>query len=156
MSIYEYKVKKTDQTSVSLEEYAGKVVCIVNTASKCGLVGQLDELEELYEKYKEEDFVILGFPCNQFHNQEPLDGVAAAEFCKLNYGVTFPIFDKIDVNGENADPLYKYLVQQTDNSDIKWNFTKFLIGRDGEIIKRFAPITAPKKMEKHIQQALAQ
>jgi len=155
MSIYEYEVNKTDHSSVSLGEYTGKVICIVNTASKCGLVGQLEELEALYEKYKDQGLVILGFPSNQFNNQEPLDGDAAAEFCKLNYGVTFPIFDKIDVNGEHADPLYKYLVQKTGNSAIKWNFTKFLIGRDGEIIKRFAPITAPKKLEKYIQKALA-
>ena len=116
----------------------------------------MDELEELYEKYKDKDFIILGFPSNQFNNQEPLNGVEAAEFCRLNYGVTFPIFDKIEVNGENADPLYKYLVEQTGGGAIKWNFTKFLIGRDGEIIKRFAPITAPKKMTKLIENALEQ
>ena len=98
----------------------------------------------------------MGFPSNQFNNQEPLNGAEAAEFCRLNYGVTFPIFDKIEVNGENADPLYKYLVEQTGGGAIKWNFTKFLIGRDGEIIKRFAPITTPKKMTKLIESALEQ
>ena len=107
MSIYEYSATKTDQSSVPLEQYKGKVICIVNTASKCGLVGQLDELEELYEKYKDKDFIVLGFPSNQFNNQEPLNGAEAAEFCRLSYGVTFPIFDKIEVNGDIADPLYK-------------------------------------------------
>ena len=156
MSIYEYSATKTDQSSVPLEQYKGKVICIVNTASKCGLVGQLDELEELYEKYKDKDFIVLGFPSNQFNNQEPLNGAEAAEFCRLSYGVTFPIFDKIEVNGDNADPLYKYLVEQTGGGAIKWNFTKFLIGRDGEIIKRFAPITTPKKMTKLIESSLEQ
>ena len=156
MSIYEYHVRKTDQSSVPLEQYKHKVICIVNTASKCGLVGQLDELEELYRKYQDRGFIILGFPSNQFNNQEPLTGGEAAEFCRLNYGVTFPMFDKIDVNGENADPLYRYLVEQTGGGAIKWNFTKFLIGRDGKIIKRFTPITPPKKMTKLIESALEQ
>ena len=156
MSIYEYSATKTDQSSVSLEQYKGKVICIVNTASKCGLVGQLDELEELYEKYKDKDFIILGFPSNQFNNQEPLNGVEAAEFCRLNYGVTFPIFDKIEVNGENADPLYKYLVEQTGGGAIKWNFTKFLLGRDGKVINRYAPADKPQALRTDIERALGQ
>lgn len=154
MSIYSYTVKTIDQKEVSLSEFENKVVLIVNTASECGLAPQLEGLQELYDKYKKDDFVILGFPSNQFMNQEPLEGEDIVSFCSTQYGVDFPLFDKIEVNGKNADPLYHYLVKETKNKKIKWNYTKFLIGRDGNIIKRFAPITTPDKLEEPIKEAL--
>lgn len=154
MTIYSYTVKTINQKEVSLSEYKNKVVLIVNTASECGLAPQLEGLQELYKKYKEEDFIILGFPSNQFMNQEPLEGEEIVSFCSTQYGVDFPLFAKINVNGKTADPLYQYLVKETKGKRIKWNFTKFLIGRDGEIIQRFAPITTPDKLEEPIVEAL--
>ena len=134
-----------------------KTVLVVNTASKCGLTPQFEGLEKLYKEYKDKGLVILGFPCNQFANQEPGDEKSIAEGCLLNYGVTFPMFSKIDVNGENAHPIYKYLKKElggTLGSKIKWNFTKFLIDANGNPVKRFAPTTKPEKLEGHISKLL--
>lgn len=150
MKAYDFEVKKLDGTTESLEKYTGNPLVIVNIASKCGLVGQLEGLEELYQEFKEEGLIILGFPCNQFMNQEPLEGEEITEFCQLNYDVTFPIYDKIDVNGKDADPLYKFLKEETKGKSIKWNYTKFLINRDGEVVNRYAPQTNPEKMKEDI------
>ena len=142
---------------IPMADYVGKVVVVVNTASKCGFTPQYDGLEALYQKYKDQGLVILGFPCNQFGKQEP-GGVAEIEqTCRINYGVSFPMFAKIDVNGANADPIFELL--KTDlpgifGRRIKWNFTKFLIGRDGKPLRRFAPITKPEKMQASILAAL--
>jgi glutathione peroxidase len=141
-----------------MSAYKGKVVVVVNTASKCGLTPQYEGLETLYKKYKDRGLVILGFPCSQFLNQEPGDEKQIAEFCVINFGVTFPMFSKIDVNGKNAHPLFKYLkshLKGTVGTAIKWNFTKFLIGKDGTPIKRFSPTTTPEKLEDDIEKALS-
>ncbi len=141
----------------SLADYQGKVLLIVNTATKCGFAPQLKELQVLYDEHKEKGFGVLAFPCNQFKNQEPGTNEETAETCQLHFGVTFPLFQKIDVNGDNAHPLYKYLTEEKKGlvtSSIKWNFTKFLIDQDGEVIKRYAPITAPKKIEADIVELL--
>lgn len=127
---------------------------VVNTASKCGLTPQYEGLEKLYQKYKDQDLVILGFPSNQFANQEPGDEKAISEVCEINYGVSFPMFAKIDVNGDNAHPLYKYLKSKLGGifgSRIKWNFTKFLVDANGKPIKRFAPITKPEAIDTYLQ-----
>ena len=140
-----------------MEDYKGKVLLIVNTASKCGLTPQLTELEQMYKDYKDEGFEILGFPCNQFANQDPGTNKEISEFCLRNYGVSFTMFEKIEVNGENAHPLYKYLKDNTKGmlgSEIKWNFTKFLIDKEGNIVDRFAPITKPGKIRKDIEKLL--
>ncbi|MDN4753305.1 glutathione peroxidase [Porphyromonadaceae bacterium W3.11] len=157
-NFYEFEATTLQGKTVSMKEYKGKVVLVVNTASKCGLTPQLEGLEELYEKYKEEGFVILGFPCNQFANQEPGDEKSISEGCVINYGVTFPMFSKIDVNGKDAHPIYKYLKKQLGgflSSSIKWNFTKFLIDKNGKPIKRFAPQKKPESIERYIQDALS-
>lgn len=157
MKFYEFKAVKMNGQEISMEEYKGKTVLVVNTASKCGLTPQLTGLEELYKKYADKDFVILGFPCNQFANQDPNGNSDISEFCLINYGVTFPMFQKIEVNGENAHPLYKFLKEQAHGiigSDIKWNFTKFLIDKDGNVVKRYAPITKPESIEKDLQRYL--
>ncbi len=156
-NIFQFSAKNLQGKKVSLEDFKGKTILIVNTASKCGLTPQYKGLEDLYKKYKDKDFVILGFPCNQFANQEPDDENSIAEGCLINYGVTFPMFSKIDVNGESAHPIYKYLKTQlngTFGNKIKWNFTKFLINKDGNPVKRFSPITKPEKIEKHILQLI--
>lgn len=146
MSIYDFNVENIQGEQVSLETYKGKVILIVNVASKCGFTKQYDGLEALYETYKDQGFAILGFPCNQFKQQEPGSNEAIQEFCRLTYGVTFPMFAKIDVNGEEAHPLYQYLVKETDGKKIPWNFTKFfLIGPDGKIVNRYHPMKRPKK-----------
>ena len=142
-----YTVTEIGGEEVSLSKYKGKPLLIVNTASKCGFAPQFDGLEELYEKYKEQGFVVLGFPSNQFMNQEPLSNEDMESHCQLNYGVSFPLHEKIKVNGEDAIPLYRYLVEQTGNKKIKWNFTKFLIGKDGEIIERYGSRIKPEKIE---------
>lgn len=139
---------------MSLNEYEGKLVLIVNTASKCGLTPQLAGLEALYEKYKDSGLVILGFPSNQFGNQEPGDEQSISEGCLINYGVSFPMFSKIEVNGKNAHPLYQFLKKEQKGilgSAIKWNFTKFLIDKKGRPVKRFSPTTEPKKLEKYVE-----
>jgi len=157
MNIYDFKANKMYGQEVSMEEYKGKVVVIVNTASKCGFTPQFKELEEMYKEYKEQGFEILGFPCNQFKSQDPASNEEINNFCQLNYGVTFTMFEKIDVNGEDAHPLYKFLQNEAKGilgGKIKWNFTKFLINRDGEVIERYAPATAPIKMKKDIEKLL--
>lgn len=154
---YQFEAKSLQGKQISMETYKNKVVLIVNTASKCGLTPQFEGLEKLYKNYKDKGFVILGFPCNQFGNQEPGDEQSISENCQINYGVSFPMFSKIEVNGTNAHPLYKYLKKElkgTLGNKIKWNFTKFLIGSEGKPLKRFAPTTKPESIEKHIQKAL--
>lgn len=140
-----------------MENYKGKVVLVVNTASKCGLTPQYEGLEKLYKDYKDRGLVILGFPCNQFGKQEPGGAKEIAEGCLINYGVTFPMFSKIEVNGDNAHPIYKYLKSElkgTFGNRIKWNFTKFLIDKDGTPYKRFSPTTTPDKLRSHIETLL--
>ncbi|WP_163100926.1 glutathione peroxidase [Peribacillus alkalitolerans] len=158
MSIYEYEAKSIDGSIVTMENYKGKVLLIVNTASKCGFTNQYDELQKIYEKYRDQGFEILGFPCNQFMGQEPGDELDIQSFCRLNYGVTFPMFAKIDVNGEDAHPLFKYLADEAPgllgSKSIKWNFTKFLINREGKPVSRFAPKTKPFEFEKDIENLL--
>ncbi|MBU0904895.1 MAG: glutathione peroxidase, partial [Firmicutes bacterium] len=134
----------------SLREYEGKPMIIVNTASKCGFTPQFKELQELYEEYKDQGLVVLGFPSDQFNDQEFADMKDTMEFCQLNYGVSFPMFKKIDVKGDQAHPLFEYLVSQKKGlltEDIKWNFTKFLVDPDGKVVKRYAPQSSPKKIE---------
>jgi glutathione peroxidase len=131
---------------------------VVNTASKCGFTPQYEELQKLYEEYKDQGFEILAFPCNQFANQEPGDNEEIRSFCKLNYNVTFQLFDKIDVNGKNTHPIYKYLKENVkgllNSKDIKWNFTKFLVDKNGDVVKRFAPIKKPLSMKKDVEELL--
>ncbi len=157
MSFYEFLAKNMYGEEVRMEEYKEKVVLIVNTASKCGLTPQFKDLEELYQQYKGGGLEILGFPCNQFANQEAGSNEEIQEFCQLNYGVTFMMFEKINVNGESAHPLYKYLKSQAKSilsKEIKWNFTKFLIDTNGNVIKRYAPTTSPLKIKKDIEKLL--
>jgi glutathione peroxidase len=153
-NIYQFCASLINQKEISLAEYTGKVILIVNTASKCGLTPQYAGLQSLYEKYKEKDFVILGFPCDQFANQELSEDTAIESFCKVNYGVSFPIFSKIDVNGNNSHPIFKYLKNELPGflgtQQIKWNFTKFLINREGKPVKRFGPKTLPGDIENDI------
>ncbi|MCG8697009.1 MAG: glutathione peroxidase [Bacteroidales bacterium] len=154
---YKFEAKNLQGRNISMDSYKGKTVLVVNTASKCGLTPQFEGLEELYKKYGNDGLVILGFPCNQFANQEPGDEKSISEGCMLNYGVTFPMFSKVEVNGDNAHPLYKYLKSELKGvlgGKIKWNFTKFLIDANGVPQKRFAPTTKPEKIEKHIKQML--
>ena len=142
----------------SLAAYAGDVVLVVNTASKCGFTPQYAGLEELYAAHKDEGFVVLGFPCNQFGSQEPGSEDEIGEFCQVNYGVSFPMFAKVDVNGDDEHPLYGWLKDSKSGllgGRIKWNFTKFLIGRDGTVIERYAPQTKPEDLEKDVVAALA-
>lgn len=180
MSVYSFKAINNKGQEISLSDYEGKVVLIVNTASKCGFTPQYDGLEKLYQKYKNQGFVILGFPSNQFLEQEPGGNEDIEEFCRLNYGVTFPIFSKVDVRGESAIPLFAYLTEQAPfkgfeldkemgrkiesvvrehypenltGNGIKWNFTKFLIGRDGSVT-RFEPTVTPEELDGIIQAAL--
>lgn len=158
MDIYAFEVQTIKGTNVSLSAFKGKVVLIVNTASKCGFTPQYEGLEKLYKKYKEQGLEILAFPCNQFGAQEPGSSAEIASFCSLNYGVSFPLFAKIEVNGKNAHPLYKFLTQEKPgllgSTSIKWNFTKFLIGRNGQVIQRYAPMDKPEKLTAAIEQAL--
>ena len=154
---YDYKVKNISGEDVSMSEYKGKVVLIVNTASKCGFTKQYEGLEELYEKYKDQGFVILGFPCNQFGAQEPGDNAEIKNFCTSTFSVTFPMMSKIDVNGESADPLYKFLKKEQGGilgDEIKWNFTKFLVDREGRVVDRFASQKTPKQLEKEVEKLL--
>ena len=142
---------------VDLGEYKGRVVLVVNTASQCGFTPQYAGLEHLYKQYKDQGVVILGFPCNQFGQQEPGGAKEIAETCEINYGVTFPMFSKVDVNGPQAHPLFQWLTAKLPGwfgRRVKWNFTKFLIGRDGQPIKRFAPITKPARLESQVRRAL--
>ncbi|MHA6261416.1 glutathione peroxidase [Sporosarcina sp. CAU 1771] len=153
-TIYDFSIKKKNNEIQSMSDYKGKVLLIVNTASKCGFANQFEELQELYENYKEEGFVVLGFPSDNFNNQEFDDIEETAEFCKVNFGVNFPMFAKIDVKGDETSPLFKFLVSEQKGlltEGIKWNFTKFLIDRDGNVIERVAPQTKPMKLVKKIE-----
>jgi len=180
MSIYDYTLPKPDGSSVSMADFKGKVLLIVNTASKCGFTPQYDGLEALYQKYKDQGFTVIGFPCDQFGHQEPGSNEEIAEFCRLNHGVTFPLMAKSDVNGENANPIFKWLYSQkpfagfgegetaafmdqmlakqdpnyASNPDIKWNFTKFLIDKKGQVVARYEPTVAPEAIEKDIEALL--
>lgn len=142
----------------SLADYKGQVVLVVNTASKCGFTPQYEGLQELHETYADQGLAVIGFPCNQFGGQEPGDAAEIGEFCQRNYGVSFPMMEKVDVNGPQAHPVYEWLRSQKGGlvgSKIKWNFTKFLIGRDGQVIERYAPTTKPEKLKADIERALA-
>ena len=159
-SVYDFTLNDIDGKSVSLSLYRGKVLMLVNVASKCGFTPQYEDLEKLYQTYKDRGFVILGFPANNFLGQEPGTDFEIKSFCTLKYGVTFPIFAKISVKGKDKHPLYRFLTDKQTNPDfsgeIKWNFSKFIIGRDGKIIERFAPITSPESKDviKTIEAAL--
>ncbi|AQR93753.1 glutathione peroxidase [Clostridium saccharoperbutylacetonicum] len=157
MNFYNFTANKVNGKEIKMDEYKRKVLLIVNTASKCGLTPQLEGLENLYKEYKDKNFEILGFPCNQFANQDPGTNKEISEFCLINYGVTFTMFEKIDVNGQNAHPIYKFLKENakgTFGSEIKWNFTKFLIDKEGNVIKRYSPITTPEKIKSDIEKLL--
>ena len=157
-SIYDFTVKDMKKNPVKLDQFKGQVLLIVNTATGCGFTPQYKGLENMYRLYKDYGFTVLGFPCNQFGHQAPGTEEEITEFCDLNYGVTFPQFAKIDVNGDNADPLYKWLKTEKrgflGTPNIKWNFTKFLIDRKGKVIKRFAPSDTPKEIEPAVQNLL--
>ncbi|OFV31430.1 glutathione peroxidase [Staphylococcus sp. HMSC14D10] len=156
-NIYDFVVQKSNGEDYKLEEYKGKVMLIVNTASECGFTPQFEGLQALYEKYKDQGFMILGFPCNQFGGQEPGSGAEANQNCKINYGVTFPIHEKVDVKGENQHPLFRYLTDAAKgmlSEKIKWNFTKFLVDRDGNVVSRFSPQKKPAQIEKDIEKLL--
>lgn len=157
-SVYEFTANNIMGLPQSLESYRGKVLLIVNTASKCGFTPQYEGLQELYEQYHDQGFEILGFPCNQFMNQEPGSAEEIQEFCLVNYGVTFPMFDKVEVNGPDAHPLFVYLKKQAPGAlgtkAIKWNFTKFLIDRDGNVLQRFASNVDPKEIAPRIADLL--
>ncbi|MDO5724919.1 MAG: glutathione peroxidase [Tissierellia bacterium] len=150
MNIYDFEVKDIDGNLRSMREFENKVLLIVNVASKCGFTNQYEDLQRLYEKYRDDGFEVLAFPCNQFGNQEPEENNMIKQFCKVNFGISFPIFAKIYVNGENQDPLFKFLKSEQKGlvgNDIKWNFTKFLVDKNGHVISRFAPTTKPKDIE---------
>jgi glutathione peroxidase len=158
MSVYDYSAKTLDGQDASLADYRGQVLLIVNTASKCGFTPQYEGLETLYRAYKDKGFTVLAFPCNQFGAQEPGNAEEIANFCSLTYDVTFPVLAKIDVNGPTAHPLYAYLKHEQKGvlgtEGIKWNFTKFLIGRDGEVVERFAPTTKPEDLKLAVEALL--
>lgn len=156
-NIYDFKVKDYKGNEVSLERYKGKVLLIVNTATKCGFTSQYTELEELYKKYKDQGFEILDFPCNQFFAQAPGTSLDIHEGCVLRFAIEFPQFEKIKVNGKDEHPLYTFLKandKANPNKKIKWNFTKFLVSRDGEVLKRFAPSDKPRDLEQYIVEVL--
>jgi glutathione peroxidase len=161
-SVYEFSALAIDGREVPLAQYKGNVLAIVNTASKCGFTPQYAGLEALYEQYKDRGLVVLGFPCNQFGAQEPGTEAEIAQFCEINYGVSFPIFAKIDVNGPDAHPLFKFLKKEKSGvlgamglNAIKWNFTKFLVDRDGHVVSRHAPATSPADIAPEIEKLLA-
>lgn len=181
MGIYDFTVKKNGGHEVKFSEFKGRLLLVVNTASKCGFTPQYEGLEKLYKKYRDRGFEILGFPCNQFLEQEPGSDAEINSFCKLNYGVDFPIFAKVDVRGENAHPLFKFLTEKApfkgyelnkeagkiisgvvkekypdnyEGNGVKWNFTKFLISRDGETIQRFEPSTTPEELDGIIEKTV--
>jgi glutathione peroxidase len=157
-SIYDFSAQQIDGKPVALKKYKGSVMLIVNTASACGFTPQFAGLEELHKAYGPKGLVVLGFPCNQFGAQDPGSDVEIAAFCQLNYGVSFPMMAKIDVNGSNADPLYRWLAAEAPgllgSKTIKWNFTKFLVGRDGRVLKRYAPTDTPASLKADIEAAL--
>jgi glutathione peroxidase len=156
--VYDFTATTIDGEKQSLGEYKGKTMLIVNVASKCGFTPQYKGLEDLYEKFRDQGLVVLGFPCDQFGHQEPGDEEEIKNFCALNYDVQFPLFAKIEVNGDDAHPLYKYLKQEAKgllgSEAIKWNFTKFLVGKDGKVVRRYAPTDTPKGIETDVEAAL--
>lgn len=157
MNLYDFTVLDINKKEVKLEAFKGKVVVVVNTASKCGLTPQYEGLEKLYQEFQKDGLEILGFPCNQFMGQEPGTNEDIQAFCSLNYGVTFPLFDKIKVNGKDANPLFKWLTKQQRGllkGRVKWNFTKFLINANGEYVKRFEPTVTPAEMREDILELL--
>jgi len=158
MTIYDFDVTTIDGEEISMSRYKGKVLLIVNVASECGFTPQYEGLEKLYQTYKDQDFIVLGFPSNQFRNQEPLSNKKIKFFCQGTYDVHFDMFAKIDVNGDNASPLYKYLKKEQGGfmwmDSIKWNFTKFLVDTNGKIVDRYAPSTKPQSIEEDIQKLL--
>lgn len=181
MGVYEFQVKDIKGNQVALSEYRGKLLLVVNTASKCGFTPQYDGLEKLYQKYKDQGLVILGFPSNQFLQQDPGSNEEIHSFCKVNYGVTFPLFAKIDVRGEHADPLFRFLTEAAPfqgfevdkeggrliqkvvgenypenltGNGVKWNFTKFLVGRDGKVLGRYEPTVTPEELDPVVKAAL--
>ena len=159
-NFFDFTVKDSSGKSYPISQHKDKVVLAVNVASKCGFTPQYKGLEALYKKFKEHGFVILGFPCNQFGAQEPGSDSQIQEFCSLNYGVSFPVLGKIDVNGKEADPVYQFLKESAPGvlgtEMIKWNFTKFLINKEGKVLKRYAPNTEPEDLTKDIQEALTE
>ena len=158
MSIYDLEVEDIDGKTVSMSRYKGEVLLIVNVASECGFTPQYEGLEKLYEKYKEKGFMVLGFPCNQFRQQESKSNKEIKFFCQATYNVQFDMFAKIDVNGEDASPLYKFLKKEQGGflwmDSIKWNFTKFLVDREGNVVERYAPVTTPESIEEDIVKLL--
>ncbi|MDV6379426.1 glutathione peroxidase [Sporosarcina sp. GW1-11] len=158
-TIYDFNVKTTGGEQQSLKQYEGQPMIIVNTASKCGFTKQFKELQQLYEQYKDQGLVVLGFPSDNFNNQEFDNIDETLELCQINYGVTFPIFAKVDVKGDSADPLFTYLAEQQKGmltEEIKWNFTKFLVDRNGQVVERFAPQTNPLKMKKSLEKLFSE
>lgn len=159
MSIYQFQAERLTGEMQSLADYQGQVLLIVNTASRCGFTPQFSDLEQIYQQYKAQGFQVLGFPCNQFGGQDPASNAEIGEFCQINYGVSFPMFAKIEVNGQNAHPLFQYLKENATgilgSEAIKWNFTKFLVAKDGKVLKRYAPTTKPTDIQQDITQALA-
>ena len=156
-SFYSFTARSLQGKEISMDNYRGKVILVVNTASKCGLTPQYEGLEKLYKKYKDRGLVILGFPCNQFGEQEPGSDKEISEGCLINYGVSFPMFSKIEVNGENAHPVYKFLKSKLPGifgSKIRWNFTKFFVNTDGVPVKRYAPAKKPEKLLSYIEKLL--
>jgi glutathione peroxidase len=157
-SIYDFSAHTLDGKPVSLKEYAGKVLLVVNTASKCGFTPQYEGLEALHQKFRDRGLEVLGFPCNQFGAQEPGTADEIGSFCQKNYGVSFPMFEKIDVNGDGAHPLYRWLKSSAKgvlgSEGIKWNFTKFLVDRQGQVVERFAPTTKPEDLQPNIEKLL--
>lgn len=153
-TLHDFKAKTINGKEISLEDFKGKLKLVVNTASHCGYTPQYKGLEELYKKYQDK-LVVLGFPCNQFGKQEPGDAKDISSFCELNYGVTFPLFSKVDVNGDNADPIFKFLKREAPGlfgtEMIKWNFTKFLVDQNGKVIKRYSSMTKPEEIEKELK-----
>ncbi|MBA57249.1 MAG: glutathione peroxidase [Pseudomonadales bacterium] len=157
--VHEFSAVTMQGKEIPLSEFKGKVLLVVNTASKCGFTPQFKGLEEMYEKYKDSGLEILGFPCNQFGKQDPGSNEQISEFCELNYGVSFPMFQKVEVNGDDAHPLFKHLKEQAPGllgtQAIKWNFTKFLIDQNGKVVQRFAPKDTPKQIESEVRKLLA-
>lgn len=158
MSVYDYKATTLRGEEESLSKYKDKVLLVVNTASKCGFTPQFKGLQELYDKFKDRGFEVLGFPSNQFAGQEPGSSEDIEQYCQINYGVTFPMYEKVDVKGDTAHPLFQYLTREAPGvlgtKAVKWNFTKFLVDREGRVLKRFSPSTSPEKIEADIAEML--
>lgn len=156
-TIYDFKALTSNGKELDFDQFRGKVLLIVNTASKCGFTPQFAGLEELNQRYKDKGLVVIGFPCNQFASQDPESDEEISNFCQINYGVTFQMMKKIDVNGKNADPIFQFLKDRSKNifsDDIKWNFTKFLVASDGVTVRRYAPTVKPNRMRKDIEEML--